>query len=136
MVENEEVITDDKEIAETFNTFFDKAVSSLDININPFLLNDPGDLTDPVDIALKKFECHPSIIDIKENVTVDKGFSFSTVTSKDMEAKIQALNVKKSGTYMNIPASILKQVKEVAADPLTYIWNNEIINNKKFPAKL
>ena len=37
---------------------------------------------------------------------------------------------------MNIPVSILKQVKEVAADPLTYIWNNEIINNKKFPAKL
>ena len=56
LVENEEVITDDKEIAETFNTFFDKAVSSLDININPFLLNDPGDLTDPVDIALKNLK--------------------------------------------------------------------------------
>ena len=39
LVENEEVITDDKEVAETFNTFFDKAVTSLDIQINPFLLN-------------------------------------------------------------------------------------------------
>ena len=53
-MENEEVITEDQEIAETFNTFFDKAVSSLDININPLLLNDPGDLENPVEIALKK----------------------------------------------------------------------------------
>ena len=33
LVENEEVITDDKEIAETFSTFFEKAVSSLPIFI-------------------------------------------------------------------------------------------------------
>ena len=53
LVENEEVISDDHEIAETFNTFFDEAVSSLDIKINQFLFNDPGDLKNPVDIALR-----------------------------------------------------------------------------------
>ena len=56
LVENEEVITDNKEIAETFGSFFEKAVSSLDIKINPFLLNDPSELKNPVDIALKKLE--------------------------------------------------------------------------------
>ena len=54
--------SEDQEIANTFNTFFDEAVSSLDIKINPILLNDPGDLENPVDIALKKFESHPSIL--------------------------------------------------------------------------
>ena len=35
LVENDEVISDDQEIANTFNKFFDEAVSSLDIKINP-----------------------------------------------------------------------------------------------------
>ena len=70
LVENDEVISDDREIANTFNKFFDEAVSSLDIEINPYLLNDPGNLENPVDIALKKFESHPSILSIKNNVEV------------------------------------------------------------------
>ena len=44
LVENDEVISDDQDIANTFNKFFDEAVSSLDIEINPYLLNDPGNL--------------------------------------------------------------------------------------------
>ena len=136
LVENEEVITDDKEVAETFNTFFDKAVTSLDININPYLLNDPGDLKNPVDIALKKFESHPSILDIKKNVVANSTFVFSKVTPKEMVSKIKQLNPRKSGTFMNIPATLLKEVKDIAAEPLTEIWNTEIILNEKFPTRL
>ena len=136
LVENEEVIMDDKEIAGTFSTFFEKAVSSLDISINPFLLNDPGELKNPVDIALKKFEVHPSILEIKEHVSVVDRFSFSKVTVEDMRLKIKALNIRKSGTYMDIPAFILKQVDEIAAEPLANIWNNEVISKETFPTKL
>ena len=99
-------------------------------------MNDPGELTNPVDIALKKFEDHPSIRDIKENVSVAQGFSFSKVTPEEMILKIKALNVRKSGTFMNIPAIILKQVDKIAAEPLANIWNNEIISKQKFPSKL
>ena len=37
---------------------------------------------------------------------------------------------------MNIPASLLKEVKDIAAGPLAKIWNTEIISNKKFPTRL
>ena len=50
--------------------------------------------------------------------------------------KIKALNVRKSGKFMNIPAIILKQIDEIAAEPLANIWNNEIISKQKFPSKL
>ena len=40
----------------------------MDINGNKAVLTDVGALKDPVDIALKKFECHPSILNIKEKV--------------------------------------------------------------------
>ena len=71
MVFGLEVISDDQQIANTFNKFFDEAVSSLDIEINPYLLNDPGNLENPVDIALKKFESHPSILSVKNNVEIN-----------------------------------------------------------------
>ena len=53
------------EIAQTFNDFFIDSVKNLNINGNKAVLTDVGGLKDPVDIALKKFECHPSILDIK-----------------------------------------------------------------------
>ena len=39
LVENDKIISDDKEVAETFNTFFKNAVTSLGIGENKLLLN-------------------------------------------------------------------------------------------------
>ena len=71
-----EIISEDKDICNTFNEFFKDAVTSLGIHDNPYLKTDPGDLTDPVEIALKKFDMHPSIVEIKDNVTPTE-FNFS-----------------------------------------------------------
>ena len=53
-----------------------------------------------------------------------------------MEVEVMNLNAKKTGTFMNIPANVLKQVKGIIVEPLMQVWNVEIINNKKFPSKL
>ena len=37
---------------------------------------------------------------------------------------------------MNIPSKQLKQVVDIIMEPLMHIWNNEIIDNQKFPTKL
>ena len=66
LVEDDEVITDDKEIAETFNKFFINAVSNLDLKENNAILNDTEHLKDPVKKALHKFKDHPSILEIKK----------------------------------------------------------------------
>ena len=58
---------------------FTNSVKSLNITENNALLNWTNHLNNPVDIALKKFENHPSIIVIKENVTPEANFSFSIV---------------------------------------------------------
>ena len=56
LIENGEVITDDKTNAECFSEFFVDAVSSLAIEENMALLDDVGDESDPVKIAIRKFE--------------------------------------------------------------------------------
>ena len=136
LVDGKEIISNDDEIAKTFNDFFIDSVKNLNINGNEAVLTDVGGLTDPVDIALKKFECHPSILDIKEQVSNESIFSFSEVCYADMMTEVKNLDSKKSGTFMNITPKLLKGTLEIIVEPLMSIWNDEVIKNKKFPSKL
>ena len=136
LVEKGEIITDDKELAETFNGFFIDAVSSLAIHENRALIDDVSDETDPVHIAVQKFQHHPSIIDIKKHVIVDEKFSFWSVDAEEMTDEICKLNEKKAGTFMNIPVKILKEAVDIVAEPLSQIWKMEIIEGKKFASQL
>ena len=79
---------------------------------------------------------HPSITDIKRNVTIASKFSFAEVNMDDMIKEINNLNVKKSGTFMNIPVKRLKEVVDVVAQPLTDIWKYEIVLGRKFASQL
>ena len=90
------------------NHFFTNSVKSLNIAENNALLNRSNHLNNPVDIALKKFENHPSIIDIKENVTPEANFSFSIVAISDIQTEIRKLDTNKAGTFSNISAKQLK----------------------------
>ena len=136
LVENNDIITEDKEIAEKFNDYFITTVSSLAITENKALLTDASSINDPVGRAVKKFENHPSILDIKRNVAISSSFTFSEVGAAEMLIEINALNDKKSGTYMNIPVKRLKEVGDIVAGVLAGIWNEEIIRNKKFAVEL
>ena len=136
LVENGELITDDKQIAETFSGFFVDAVSSLQIEENKALLDDVGTETDPVKRAVKKFRHHPSILNIKKCVNVLDKFSFSVVDVDEMKKEIMKLDSKKSGTFMNIPIKRLKEVKDIVAEPLTQIWEVEIVGERKFDRQL
>ena len=136
LFDDDKIISNDEEVAQTLNKFFGNSVKSLNITENNALLNRTDDLTNPVDVALKMFENHPSIIDIKEKITVEVKFSFSKVAISDIKIEIRNLDIKKAGTFINISAKQLKQVEEVRVETLMQIWNKEIIENKKFPSEL
>ena len=53
-----------------------------------------------------------------------------------LDQEIRTLKSNKVGTFMNIPTKQLKLMCEVVCEPLMEIWNEEVIQNKKFPAKL
>ena len=136
LVEKGQILTDDQVLAETFNGFFIDAVSSLSIHENQALIDDAFDETDPVRKAVKKFQHHPSIIDIKKHVEVGDKFSFWGVDTKEMIDEINKLDEKKSGTFMNIPVKILKETIDIVAVPLTQIWKKEIVQEGKFASQL
>ena len=81
LVNNGEIISEDTEIAHTFNNFFENIVNSLGIVENKLLLNSIEYTKEGVEKATKMFETHSSIISIKEHVKVESQFSLYCTTS-------------------------------------------------------
>ena len=134
LIENGELIDDDLDIAESFNTFFSNSVSTLGIVENKLLLN-PVSTTDVgVDKCIKMYETHPSIVNIRRNVKVDEEFYFSPITAAEMEKKIASLNPKKNGG--DIPTKLLRDIRSIVCQPLAEIWRTQCVEKKIFPAKL
>ena len=123
-------------VAQTLNNFFENAVKSLGIKENQYILSNTGESADPVDIALNKFEHHPSILAIKENISFENMFTFSSVTVEEILSEISSLDSKKAGTFKNIPTKHLKETSDICSEYLLNVWNNEIVLNHCFPDNL
>ena len=80
----DENLSDDKDIAETFNNHFNNAVKSLNLQCDPEHLN-VSDENDPIEIVFKKFKNHPSIVNIKRNIPKSTTFSFDETESDSIK---------------------------------------------------
>ena len=73
-------ITNNHELAETFNTFFSNITQNLKLDSNLVEITENLNISDPVIKTIKKYEKHPIIIKIKEKMkNKNMSFSFSFV---------------------------------------------------------
>ena len=137
-VSNNKVISEDLELAKTFNNYFGNAVNNLGIKECEFELNVDSNCNymNGVDIAIHKFKDHPSIKMINEKVRFESRFSFKEVSNLDIEREISHLNTKKVGTFGNIPTKVLKESSNVCNSTLKDIWNYEILGKQNFSKNL
>ena len=119
LIEDETIISNDLEVAETMNEFFVSVTDSLGINENSGM-------------ALHKFSNHPSILKIKDQYQNAGSFYFQKVTPDAVDKEVRNLNPKKATTHKNIPPKILKSNSDVCVEPLTQIFN-DCIENSSFP---
>ena len=70
------MISDDSDTAKYFSEYFKDAVNNLNLRYDENLLTDTSNITDPLDIAIKKIENHPSIIAIRNNFELPLEFNF------------------------------------------------------------
>ena len=75
-------------MSEEFSTFFED-VGPLSVEPDEYYLFDTENLSNPVDIAIRKFENHPSVQAIKQNISVNKNFHFSNTEVSDNLRKLQ-----------------------------------------------
>ena len=97
--------------------------------LNPVLETETG-----VEKCIKKFDSHPSIINIKRHVQIGERFEFSPISHLDIEREIGALDPKKNGGC--IPTKLLKDFRYIVSKPLAEVWNTQLIGDKTFSGRL
>ena len=134
LIENDRIISDCQEIAETFNTFFKNAVINLKIPSPTEHLNVSNE-QDPVLVSIEKYSKHPSILKIKEIVKNGPVFTFSETTLDNILKFVGKLKTKKAGTSNDIPTKVLKDNIDICGD---YLLNfiNYGINTSNFDSNL
>ena len=136
LVDNNEIITDDKKNAEVMNEYFVNITQNLDIP--EFTIEMPSveiECIDPIDEIIFNYSKHPSIVKITEIVKADETFSFSIVKESQIEKEISDLNEKKSVCPDAIPPIIIKDSSIVVTPPLTNLFNVSVEGNL-FPSDL
>ena len=61
-------------------------------------MTETSNLEDPIEISIKKFENHPSILSINDNINVEQSFQFSEITSAEVITEINNMDSKKVGS--------------------------------------
>ena len=125
LVHEGNVLSDDLELAKTFNNFFENAVDDLEIKEYESDLNLDIISTDPIDSAIAKYQNHPSIIMINENVSFESRFKFKVVNENDIQCEILNLNSIKPCTFGNIPTKIFKDFSEEDALKLIHSYMSD-----------
>ena len=135
LIEGGDIISDDQELAEIFNSYFANVVENLDIEgFKTYDYNYIPEL-DYISNIIEKFKNHPSIQRIKENVKIEKRFHFSTVNESVIDDFIDSLHKKKPTTHNNIPTRVLVENKDIISPFVPEIYN-ESTQYANFPNAL
>ena len=135
LFDNNEIISDDDVIAETFNDFFANAVKNLNIHIDPEFLSKTDGIEDPIVKAVEKFKNHPSIVKIKEVNANMENFTFKCASIQEIEMEISKMNTSKSCPIDRIPAKIIKSNVNFFTTLIQSNLNNSI-SRGMFPSNL
>ena len=132
---NDEIISEEKVIAESLNDFFTNSVDNLKIENFLHTPNDGVEASLTVREIIDLYDSHPSILKIKECFIVNGVFKFNDVTSHELKLKISNLDSKKAIAPYDIPTKVLKLSSEIVSGYLSELYNKSEHNNE-FPNNL
>ena len=138
IVDNGNVTTEKKEVAEILNNYFIEAVQNLEIEKFTSEAEheiQAENIDEVIDKILERYKSHPSILKIKENVKVQSKFTFKDTTEDEMYSKIKALDPKKACMENDIPAKILIGTNDIVSGYLSRMYNDSKIS-EKYPTSL
>ena len=137
LVENEKIISNDLEIANTFNNYFGKIVQNLDIPRNRnHISNTHLAQVNPVLGCIEKFSEHTSIKNIKNRMSnLNCNFKFEYEDKDFFQKEIENLCIKKATQQSDIPVRIMKENNDLCSYILHHSFNNSV-SSSVFPNDL
>ena len=122
------IYSKNEEVAEKLNNFFIDVVQSLEIE--PFVSREANDVFDGnIDEIIKQYEPHPSIQNIKGNITLGETFVFSDTIPEDISKRILDLEPRKVSVENDIPAKMLIGSHDVVSRYIPDIYNRSKFHN-------
>ena len=132
LIKNDGIISDDLEVANTFNKFFSNVVKNLKIPEKFANNNLPQILSKhPTLNAIMKYKNHPSMDVIKKISHGLSSFYFSRFDKKTVLNEIKKLKLSKAVQDSDIPVKILKENSDFFAEYI-YLRFNEAVDSSKF----
>ena len=64
LIEDNQIISANDRVAETLNSFFDETVKLKKLELTSDFIGNPNDNVDAIDVIIRKYACHPSILKI------------------------------------------------------------------------
>ena len=129
LVEKNDIVSNDADVAEIMNLYFSFDVQDLAIDGYAENLCSSSVNSDPISKIIVKFKDHPSILKIKERIIVKETFRLPTVNEKVISAEINSLNKRKPTSFNNIPIKLLMDTCDISSSYITTIYNNSITNS-------
>ena len=131
VVDKDGVTSDNFKVAQKLNDFFTDAVDNL--GIEPFYPQAClGEYTQPengIKEIIRKYNTHPSIVKIKENVDMNEKFNFRDISSNEIKTYIHKIDTTKASIENDFPAKILIGSSEISSDYLSAIYNDSVRDN-------
>ena len=134
LVENDEIISRDIEVAKTFQNFFSSIVKNLNIQRDETHLSKTTQ-ENPVLACIEKFSKHASIVSIKKHIETTSSKFSKYEDRKKFLTEIENLNSRKASQQNDIPVKILKGNSDICSYILHHNSNNSLFSNK-FPKYL
>ena len=128
MIYNGVTLSNDEEIAETFNKYFCNIAKMLSLPENPSIKEPAVELfTDPVNLALEKYKDHLSIRSIKNKMTSlnNPKFSFRLASLNETLDGVNKVK-KKASQATGKPVKIIKESKDVVSFYVFHNFNNAL----------
>ena len=109
LVDNEKIITNDKEIAKVLNEFFSNIIKTLNIPKKDHIDSIVENVRDPTLKAILKYCKYPSILAIKRGIKSGPVFTFNHIRKEDVIKEIKNLDTSKVSQEDDIPTKIIKE---------------------------
>ena len=125
--EDDNIITDCKEVCQIFNKFFSEIGSNI---------GNAEDNSRPIEEIISGYTNHPSIVMIREKINLTQNnISLTDVTERDVHKIIRKLSSKKASGYDEISVKFIKMTSKSIVKPLTQIAN-KCIQQNIFPDRM
>ena len=134
LIDNDKIISDKQEVAEKLNNFFIESVENLDIE---HFTDDNNNMSSIINIQdiIKRYESHPSILKIKNNVNIEHNFVLKVISPLEIKHDILQLDKNKASIENDIPTKVLIGSNDTVAGYLSDIYN-ESLKDYSFPNSL